>query len=223
MLTVAPTGTTGMVCGVSTGIEPYMAPVYWRRIIKDVDSKNNNVAERTLVIEPVFEEFPDIIEGAADISVERHFQMQQVVQKHVDNAVSKTINLPNDYPIENLSDLWLDNIDTLKGTTFYRWGSRENEPFDPVLLEDIEAVIAATSVEQISRKERTEEQNAMDCVSGVCEVPSPKIEVVMGTTNSHGGPHYPGCGHEVLDPGDPDYELMESEVWKANEKQVLVA
>jgi len=116
-----------------------------------------------------------LCEGAADIPVETHFKMQQIVQKHVDNAVSKTINLPNDYPIDNLSEVWLKNLDTLKGTTFYRWGSRENEPFEPVLLHDIDLVIAETPEELIRRKERTEESNAMDCVGGACEIPSANV------------------------------------------------
>jgi ribonucleoside-diphosphate reductase alpha chain len=171
LLTVAPTGTTGMVCGTSTGIEPYMAPVYWRRI-KTVDDKNKTVIDKVLVIEPAYEDYTDVIEGAADIPVEKHFEMQQVVQKHVDNAVSKTINLPNDYDAADLSRVWLDNISTLKGTTFYRWGSRENEPFEPVLLADIEDVVAETPEAQIRRKERSEEKSAMEgCISGVCEVP----------------------------------------------------
>lgn len=170
LLTVAPTGTTGMVSGVSTGIEPYMAPVYWRRI-KTVDDSLKTVIKQVLVIEPAYEEYGDLCEGAADIDVNTHFAVQVAVQKHVDNAVSKTINLPNDYPIESLSDLWLNYLPTLKGTTFYRWGSRENEPFAPVLLSEIHRVIEETPEHLISRKERTEEQSAMDCVSGACEVP----------------------------------------------------
>jgi ribonucleoside-diphosphate reductase alpha chain len=152
ILTVAPTGTTGIVSGVSTGIEPYMAPVYWRRV-KTVDKNLKTV-----------------IEGAADISVDNHFKMQQTVQKHVDNAVSKTINLPNDYPVDSLSDLWLENLPTLKGSTFYRWGSRENEPFEPVLLKDIELVLRETPEKMIRRKERTQDSNAMDCVNGACSI-----------------------------------------------------
>lgn len=171
LLTVAPTGTTGIVSGVSTGIEPYMAPVYWRRI-KTADEKNKTVIEKVLVIEPAYDEFGDLVEGAADISVEDHFKMQRVVQKHVDNAVSKTINLPNDYDPSELSDLWLEYLPYLKGSTFYRWGSRENEPFEPVLQSDIQEVIQSTPEELIRRKERTEDQQAMDCVSGVCEVPT---------------------------------------------------
>lgn len=172
ILTVAPTGTTGMVCGTTTGIEPLMAPVYYRRMVKDVDKRNKNIVVKPVVIEAAYEQYPDIVEGAADIPVEKHFRMQQVVQKHIDNAVSKTINLPNDYDPEDLSDLWLDNLATLKGTTFYRWGSRENEPYEPIKMEDAEAIIGLTLEDQIYRKQAVDqESNAMDCTTGACEVP----------------------------------------------------
>jgi ribonucleoside-diphosphate reductase alpha chain len=169
ILTVAPTGTTGIVSGVSTGIEPYMAPVYWRKI-KTVNEKLKTVIERVLVVEPAYDIYGDLCEGAADIPVERHFMVQRTVQKHVDNAVSKTINLPNDYPIEALDEIWLEHLPHLKGTTFYRWGSRENEPFEPVLMQDIDLVLSETPEVQIRRKERTEDSNAMDCVGGICTI-----------------------------------------------------
>lgn len=170
MLTIAPTGTTGMVQGCSTGIEPYMAPVYWRRM-NDVDEDKILQVNEVLVIEPVYEEYGDLVEGAADLTPRQHFEMQKVVQKHIDNAVSKTINLPTDYPLEELSDLWLEYLPHVKGSTFYRWGSRENEPYSPVRMEEVEHVIATTEPEFIRHKGRTEAANAMDCVSGVCEVP----------------------------------------------------
>lgn len=165
ILTVAPTGTTGIVSGVSTGIEPYMAPVYWRRI-KTVNDKLKTVIEKVLVVEPAYDKYGDLCEGAADISVQRHFDVQKAVQKHVDNAVSKTINLPNNYPIDALDDIWLEYLPYLKGTTFYRWGSRENEPFEPVLSKDIDLVLSETPEEMIRRKERN--VNEADCASGVC-------------------------------------------------------
>lgn len=168
LLTVAPTGTTGIVSGVSTGIEPYMAPVYWRRI-KTVDNNLNTVITKVLVVEPAYEKYGELCEGAADISVDDHFKMQQVVQRHVDNAVSKTINLPTDYPMEDLSAVWLNYLPYLKGTTFYRWGSRENEPFQPVLLKDIPDVLESTPEDQIKRKQRNEDE--ANCASGVCEIP----------------------------------------------------
>jgi ribonucleoside-diphosphate reductase alpha chain len=167
ILTVAPTGTTGIVSGVSTGIEPYMAPVYWRRI-KTVDEKLKTKVEQVLVVEPAYEEYGDLCEGAADISVENHFKVQAIVQKHIDNAVSKTINIPTDYPIDKLSDLWLKYLPQLKGSTFYRWGSRDNEPFTPILLNDVELVLRETPEKMIRRKERN--KNEADCQSGVCVV-----------------------------------------------------
>lgn len=163
MLTIAPTGTTGMVQGVSTGIEPYMAPVYWRR--------RKQKGDQVLVIEPAYDRHPDTIEGAADLVPAMHFLMQRVIQPHIDNAVSKTINLPNDFPVDTLGKLWLDNLPHLKGTTFYRWGSRENEPYSPVKLEDIEDTIASTPEDMIRRKHVAEDQAAMECTDGVCQVP----------------------------------------------------
>jgi len=147
-----------------------MAPVYWRTIVKDTDTKNGNVREKVLVIEPEYEEYPDVVEGAADISVEHHFEVQRIVQKHVDNAVSKTINLPHNYGTEMLAALWLSYLPYLKGTTFYRWGSRENEPFSPVPIDQAESVIEATSSDMISRKQRTKEGVGADCANGACEV-----------------------------------------------------
>lgn len=174
LLTVAPTGTTGIVSGVSTGIEPYMAPVYQRRV-KTVSEELDTIIESVLVIEPVYEEYGDLVEGAADIPVAAHFEMQKTVQRHVDNAVSKTINLPNDFAIDELSDLWLTYLPFLKGTTFYRWGSRQNEPISPVRLEDVEQVISETPEDKIRRKTRTED--TVECANGVCEIP-PVREVV---------------------------------------------
>lgn len=168
LLTVAPTGTTGIVSGVSTGIEPYMAPVYWRRI-KTVNKELKTVIEKVLVIEPAYEEYGELCEGAADISVDNHFKMQAIVQKHIDNATSKTINLANDFPLEDLSHIWLKYLPELKGTTLYRWGSRENEPFEPILSHNIRETIENTPEEQIRRKERNE--NEADCANGVCEIP----------------------------------------------------
>ena len=55
--------------------------------------------------------------------------------KHIDNAVSKTINLPNDYPVEvwtTTSKVWSQ----VKGTTVYRSGSRGNEPLVPLSVDE---------------------------------------------------------------------------------------
>lgn len=160
LLTIAPTGTTGMVQGVTTGIEPLFAPAYYRR------RWVGDTKATSLVVSNEYARFGELAEGAYDIPVDKHFAMQQVVQKHIDNAVSKTINLPADYPVEDLSQIWLENLNYLKGTTLYRAGSRGEEPMEAMPLE--EAKEAAKMVEHTTGM--TMEQYAMDCVDGVCEV-----------------------------------------------------
>ena len=165
-LTIAPTGTTGMVAGVSTGIEPLFAPVYYRHFYKPTDDGSRKLAKE-LVVTPEFERFGELAEGAYDVSVHDHFEIQKAVQAHVDNAVSKTINLPKNYPIEELADVWLEYLPYLKGTTFYREGSREFEPLSPVRLDD------ALKMKRVPKAEEANyaELNSMDCPEGVCEVP----------------------------------------------------
>lgn len=163
LLTVAPTGTTGMVHGVSTGIEPLFAPAYYRRFWEGEHLR------KELVLTEEFKRFGSLAEGAYDVSVEDHFEVQKIVQSHVDNAVSKTINLPEDYDPEDLSDIWLDYLPHLKGSTFYREGSRGQEPLEPIRGEAIEAIQHLTNQSQQGKADIAD-QYGMDCVSGSCEI-----------------------------------------------------
>lgn len=180
LLTIAPTGTTGMVSGVSTGIEPLFSAAYWRRFYRPT-SDGSRELDTQLVVDPLWEEFEaqgkdtSILEGAYDIDPYDHFDMQRICQRHIDNATSKTINLPSDYKIDALSDLWLEFLPELKGTTFYRAGSRGAEPLEAIPLDQARAVIASNKHTQSS----ITEQNSMDCPDGVCEIPEelkPHIE-----------------------------------------------
>ena len=170
LLTIAPTGTTGMVAGVSTGIEPLFAPVYFRHFFRPTDDGSKDMAKE-LVVTPEFERFGTLAEGAYDLTPREHFEMQKIVQKHIDNAVSKTINLPKEFPVEELADVWLDYLPYLKGTTFYREGSRDFEPLEPVRAADLERVLAEQEVLP-TYEANWEDQNAMDCPDGVCEIPN---------------------------------------------------
>ena len=62
--------------------------------------------------------------------------MQAIVQKHVDNSVSKTINVPSDFPKAELSDLLMEFLPRIKGVTIYPAGGREGEPLTPVPVEE---------------------------------------------------------------------------------------
>lgn len=172
LLTIAPTGTTAMVSNVSTGIEPIFSAAYWRRYKKMTGRGETYLAEE-LVVNPHWDEFEkegkdiNILEGAYDIAPSDHFEIQQICQYQIDNAVSKTINLPENYRVDNLSDLWLHNLPYLKGTTFYRAGSRENEP--------LKAIPLAEAREAVHKNTHTEanilETNLMDCVGDSCAIP----------------------------------------------------
>lgn len=178
LLTIAPTGTTGMVSDVSTGIEPIFAPAYWRRFYRPT-ADGSRFLDKELVINPLWDSGTDInlLEGAYDITPEQHFEMQRIAQRHIDNAVSKTINLPSDFPVDTLSDLWLEYLPELKGTTFYRAGSRGEEPLEAIPLAEARSLI---QMKPVHAEAKGFEQDVMSCVGDNCEIPDeykPKIEV----------------------------------------------
>jgi ribonucleoside-diphosphate reductase alpha chain len=174
LLTIAPTGTTAMVANVSTGIEPIFSAAYYRRFYRPTSDGSRSL-DKELVLNPLWQEFEredklDLLEGAYDVSPENHFDMQVICQKHIDNATSKTINLPENYQVDSLSDLWLEYLPALKGTTFYRAGSRGEEPLQAIPLNDAKALIARSAISDTSIS-TVAEQNSMDCPDGVCEIP----------------------------------------------------
>lgn len=150
MLTAAPTGTISMVHGTSTGIEPIFAPMYNRRY------REGNTWRETVVLDPMFkqalEEGKDAshIVGAYDITPEQHMAVQAVVQKYIDNAISKTINLPNDASPDEVARIALKFAPYLKGMTIYRAGSKGMEPLQaiPLTPENIEMAKKLIAQEQ---------------------------------------------------------------------------
>lgn len=172
ILTQAPTGTVSILSGnCSSGIEPMFSPAYERRFWKD------NERQTELVFHPLFEQFMqqgknvDHFVGSHDLTVRNHMEVQAAVQKWVDNAVSKTINMPSDYPIEDMEKLWLEFLPKLKGTTFYRENTRgyvdekgvvHEPPLKAISLDEAKSRLAE------SRKIDTVEVN--DCPSGICEI-----------------------------------------------------
>jgi ribonucleoside-diphosphate reductase alpha chain len=182
LLTIAPTGTTGMVSNVSTGIEPLFAPAYWRRFYRPT-SDGSRKLDKELVVDPLWAHLEEdgkdisVLEGAYDIEPAKHFEMQRVCQLHIDNAASKTINLPENYSLDNLSDLWLEYLPYLKGTTFYRAGSRGEEPLEAIPLDEARKLVALNTPYLDAG---INEQNLMDCVGDTCEIPEhlkPSIEM----------------------------------------------
>lgn len=170
ILTQAPTGTVSILSGnCSSGIEPMFAPAYERRYW-DGDNRKTE-----LVFHPLFAEFlkenksVEHFVGARDLSVRDHMEVQKIIQKHVDNAVSKTINIPENYPIEDMSNLWLEYLPNLKGTTFYRENTRGYVDDKGVVHEPPLKALSLDEAKQNFTKEAIE-STEIDCSSGICEV-----------------------------------------------------
>jgi len=135
LLTVAPTGTTSIVCGVSPSTEPIPAVAYWRNY------RSGDELKKELIMHPLFRELKDtpyahLFETAHDIHPKDHLDIQAICQKHIDNAISKTINLPADYTGDDLDAIIRPYVSRLKGLTVYRDRSRGNSPIEPIPVEE---------------------------------------------------------------------------------------
>lgn len=174
LLTQAPTGTTSIMSGnCSSGIEPMFSFAYWRNYWEG----ENRAKE--LCFHPLFVEFiennknVDHFVASHNLTVRDHMEVQKIIQKHIDNAVSKTINIPKEYPMNKMGELWLEYLPYLKGTTFYREGSRNyvdtnGQELDPPLV-----AIPMQEALNLYKEYRTVKREAVhtdDCVSGICNV-----------------------------------------------------
>jgi ribonucleoside-diphosphate reductase alpha chain len=114
--TIAPTGTLSLLAGCSSSIEPIFAKEYTKTVMDGVKldlSKHKDVSD-------------DILVTAHEISIEKHIAMQSAFQEFVDNAVSKTINLPKTAKVATVAKAFIDaHSQGCKGITVYREGSRE--------------------------------------------------------------------------------------------------
>ncbi|MCL5958083.1 MAG: vitamin B12-dependent ribonucleotide reductase [Chloroflexi bacterium] len=148
--TVAPTGTISAIAGCSSGIEPLFAIAYVRRImgteLVEVNPLFEEVARsrgfysaelmrkigekgRVKSLHGVPADVQRLFVTAHDVHPEWHVRMQAEFQKYVDNAVSKTINLPHDAKVEDVEKAYLLAYRLgCKGVTVYRDSSRPLQP-----------------------------------------------------------------------------------------------
>lgn len=155
--TIAPTGTLSLLYGVTSGIEPLFALYYERGSVYDSDGKAQVVEkvanpylekmlrERTSDYEKIIEhvkqegsiqsvrgvseDIKKLFLRAEEIDLEYHLRMQSAFQKHVDNAVSKTINLHKNATVGDVAKaFWLSyDLPDIKGLTVYRDGSKGSQ------------------------------------------------------------------------------------------------
>ena len=159
--TIAPTGTIAIVSDVSSGIEPIFAMAYERRY------RSGDELKMEVVADPLFKRYvsegrsTEHFQNSYDLSIRDHLEMQRVCQRHVDNAVSKTINLPPGTTEAQLSELLMEYLPELKGLTVYPVGSRENQPLTPLSREEAEAAVF-TSLVGVSGND--------SCRTGACDI-----------------------------------------------------
>lgn len=129
LLTQAPTGTTSLLSGVSSGIEPVFEFAFIRR---------DRLGEHK-IYHPLFAEWlkkqkvkeadnitrPDYFVSAADLTPEDHVRVQAIIQKYTDSSISKTANAPHNHTVEDVKKLYnLAYKLGCKGVTYMREGSR---------------------------------------------------------------------------------------------------
>lgn len=147
--TIAPTGTISMVAGCNSGIEPYFAMAYTKHLRggekadmaadplrealqkRDLDFeslqekiRDNGGSVQGLAEVP--EELQQVFHNAHEIAPEWHIKMQAAFQKQTENAVSKTVNMPNKATVEDVASGFLLAWELgCKGVTIYRDGSKQ--------------------------------------------------------------------------------------------------
>ena len=193
--TIAPTGTISIIAGpTSGGIEPIFALVYYRHVMDgekllEVDPSFEYIAKKRgfysealmqdiadhngsiQKIEEVPEDIRKVFITAMDIESFWHIKMQSAFQKYTNNAVSKTINLPNSATLDDVKEAYLLSYKLgCKGITVYRDGSRQ---------------VQVLNVKKEQKVKVQVEENSKT------HVPRSRTEVLVGTTTKINT----GCGN----------------------------
>ncbi len=148
-MTIAPTGTLSILAGCSSGIEPVFALAFLRRVMEGKKLPEiNETFKRELIRRDLYSDdiihlisktgniksirlpgdLKKIFVTSLDISPEFHVRMQAAFQRHVDNAVSKTVNLPKNATVEDVRNIYLLAWKLkCKGITIYRYGSKPEQ------------------------------------------------------------------------------------------------
>jgi ribonucleoside-diphosphate reductase alpha chain len=145
--TIAPTGTISIIAGCSSGIEPLFAVAFMRHVLEgarlfelhpifeEIAKRRGFLGGETLEkivshgtirdVEGIPEDLRRVFVTAHDIAPEWHIKIQAAFQRHTENAVSKTVNLPEDASLNDVENVFLLAYKLgCKGVTVYRYGSK---------------------------------------------------------------------------------------------------
>jgi ribonucleoside-diphosphate reductase alpha chain len=155
LTSIAPTGTISLLAdNVSSGVEPVFAHSFTRKVTEPDGSKREELVEDYAVhlYRGKFgrdAKLPDYFVTAQTLTPMEHIRMQAAIQRHVDSAISKTVNVPEDITFESFQEVYREAYrQGCKGCTTYRpnaiTGSILSVTPDPVSV--AEAVAAAATV-----------------------------------------------------------------------------
>jgi ribonucleoside-diphosphate reductase alpha chain len=220
--TIAPTGTISMIAGASSGIEPLFAISYIKRVLDGTELAeahplflkavqragiySEELLERIAQAGSIqgFKEIPEEIKRvfvtSMDVSPDDHIAIQAAFQRHTDNAVSKTINFPENATKDAIRRAYsLAWHQGLKGITIYRYGSR---PVQVLNLKKDEKNDKQTQAQPASQPQPVEEQ---PYVSNGKIVPRPRPVRTTGVTERV----RTGCGYLYVTVNRDDQDLCE--------------
>jgi ribonucleoside-diphosphate reductase alpha chain len=125
LLTQAPTGTTSLLTGVSSGIEPVFS-FAMKRVDRTGESYIYHPLMQEWKDEHPNEATPGYFVEAGELTPQEHIAVQARVQQYTDSSISKTVNGPNSDTVENVKQLYMMAYEMgCKGVTYYRDGSRD--------------------------------------------------------------------------------------------------
>ena len=200
--TIAPTGTISIIAGCSSGIEPLFALAFTRTVMEgtellEVNPLFEEVAKKRGFDSPeimrevaksgglhdvagIPDDVKELFVTSHDISPEWHIKMQAAFQKYTDNAVSKTVNCPNDATVEDVAKVYLLAY-TLgcKGVTVYRDGSR-----------DVQVLTKGSEKPRVA-EEAVPVQASAEAIAAIQSRPKQRGEVAFGVTRKI----KTGCGN----------------------------
>ena len=132
LLTIAPTGSLSTMLGVSGGVEPIFAN-YYERKTESLHGHDEYYKVYTPIVKKYMEEndisddsdLPDFFVTAQTLNYKDRIAMQAAWQRHIDASISSTVNVPNDFTVEEVIDLYTEAWSVgLKGVTIFRDGCK---------------------------------------------------------------------------------------------------
>ena len=132
LLTIAPTGTLSTMLRVSGGIEPIFANYYTRKT-ESLHGHDQYYKVYTPIVKDYMDahdltddsQLPDFFVTAQTLDYKDRIAMQAIWQKHIDASISSTVNVPQEFPIEKVKDIYMEAWKAgLKGITMFRDGCK---------------------------------------------------------------------------------------------------